>query len=278
MNNIILIPLYSINNVSIEQHNKYKNLVDINIENIKNLNVNAEIVVINKKCDNLRDMWVDIIEHIFDITKNGKNVLYMEADTILFKNCDEIFSYDKVLCFGLNDWKMSFKQHDEFQSYQYLNSGLVYFPKYTEFHKIIDLYKEWPLEGDINKLKIIFPNYNFDFGNRALHFSGTYWEYMVNILFYSQFDTKENGINFISNHFGLWKYNYRGSLYKNYPNKHLLANIHNISHAHFFIHSSNKDKHTRFIEIKRLFYEINKLLNNDDLLYNYIVNINDDMF
>jgi len=35
-------------------------------------------------------MWIDIIEYIFSATKNGKNVLYMEADTLLFKNCDEI--------------------------------------------------------------------------------------------------------------------------------------------------------------------------------------------
>lgn len=278
MDNIILIPLYFINNISIEQYNKYKELVDINLINIKALNVNAEIEVITEKCENLRDMWVDIIEYIFDITKNGKNVLYMEADTILFKNCDEIFKHNKVLCFGLNNWNMSFKKNYEFREYEYLNSGLVYFPKYTNFNIILDLYTNWPKEGDMVKLKTIFPYYNFNFGNRVLDYSGTYWEYIINILFYSQFDNKENGIKFISNHFGLWKYNYRGCLYKNYPYKHLLANIHNISHAHFFIHSSNKDKQTRFIEIKRLFYEINKLVNNEDLLNNYIVNINDDMF
>lgn len=278
MNNIILIPLYFINNVSIEQHNKYKKLVDINIQNIKDLNVNAEIIVINKNCNNLRDMWVDIIEQIFDITQNGQNVLYMEADTILFKNCDEIFKYDKVLCFGLNDWEMSFKQHNEFQSYEYLNSGLVYFPKYTKFDKVIDLYKQWPVEGDIDKLKIIFPNYNFDFGNRALDYSGTYWEYIINILFYSQFDTKKKGINFISDHFGLWKYNYRGSLYKNYRDKNLLANKLNISHAHFFIHSSNKNRDIRFQEIINIFNDIKKLINKNEELNNYIININDDLF
>lgn len=278
MNNIILIPLYFIDGVSIEQYNKYKDLVDINIQNIKDLKVNAEIVVLSKKCDNLRDMWVDIIEYIFDITQNGKNVLYMEADTILFKNCDEIFNYDKVLCFGLNDWKISFKQYNEFQLYEYFNSGLVYFPINTNFDKIIHLYKEWPLEGDINKLKIIFPNYNFDFGNRVLDYSGTYWEYIVNILFYSQFDNKKNGINFISEEFGLWKYNYRGYVYKKYPNKHLLSNINNISHAHFFIHSSNKDKDLRFREIINIFNDIKKLINNNDELNKYIININDEFF
>ena len=54
-------------------------------------------------------MWVDIIQYIFNMTKNGKNVLYMEADTILFKNCDKIFNNDKMLCFGLNDWKNFFQ-------------------------------------------------------------------------------------------------------------------------------------------------------------------------
>jgi hypothetical protein len=278
MNNIILIPLYYIDEVSIEQHNKYKELVEINLKNIKVLNINADIQVINKKCKNLRDMWVDIIEYIFDMTKNGKNVLYMEADTILFKNCDEIFNYDKVLCFGLGFWNMSFKHYNEFQSYEYLNSGLVYFPKYTKFDSIIMLYEQWPAEGDIDKLKIIFPNYNFNFGNRALDYSGTYWEYIVNILFYSQFNNKENGINFISYHFGLWKYNYRGCLYKKYTNKHLLANKNKISHAHFLIQSSNRDKEIRFKEIIKVFYDINKLINQNDLLNDYIINIDDDLF
>jgi len=278
MNNIILIPLYYIDGVRIEQYNKYKELVEINLKNIKVLNINAHIEVINKKCNNLRDMWVDIIEYIFDMTKNGKNVLYMEADTILFKNCDEIFNYDKVLCFGLGFWNMSFKQYNEFQLYEYLNSGLVYFPKYTKFDSIIELYNQWPVEGDIDKLKIIFPNYNFNFGNRALDYSGTYWEYIVNILFYSQFDNKENGINFISEQFGLWKYNYRGCLYKQYPNKHLLANINNISHAHFLIQSSNTDKDTRFREIVKIFNDINKLINKNDLLNDYILNIDNDLF
>jgi hypothetical protein len=278
MINIILIPLYCVDGVSLDQYNKYKELVDINLKNIKTLNIDAEIEVINKKCKNLREMWVDIIEYIFIATKNGKNVLYMEADTILFKNCNEIFKYNKMLCFGLNSWNMSFITKDEFKDYEYFNSGLVYFPSNCDFTNIIDLYRNWPEEGNIDKLKTIFPNFNFNFGNRALDYSGTYWEYIINILFYSQFNSKENAIEFIGKNIGLWKYNYRGCEYSKYPIKNLLVNNKNISHAHFFIHSSNRDKNTRFIEIKKIFNEINKVVNNDDLLNNYIVNINDDLF
>ena len=49
MNNIILIPLYKINNIPIEQYNKYSQLVEINVNNIKRLNINAEILIIKKK-------------------------------------------------------------------------------------------------------------------------------------------------------------------------------------------------------------------------------------
>tara|TARA_Y100000389_G_scaffold24382_1_gene21070 strand:+ start:1316 stop:2152 length:837 start_codon:yes stop_codon:yes gene_type:complete len=278
MNNIILIPLYKINSISKEVYDRYTNLVEINIDNIRKLNINAEILIIKKNTDNLRNMWYDVLTTIIDLTNKKKNILYMEADTILFKNCNEIFNYNKCLCFGLGYWNMSFKNENEFNFYEYWNSGLVYFPSNCNYDSIINLYKNWPMQDDKISLNKIFPNYNFNFGNRALDYSGTYWEYICNILFYSQFSNKQDGIKYIANNFGLWKYNYRGCLYKKYPNKNLLANSNNISHCHFLIHSSNKDKKQRFSEILKIYYQINNLLNDDNLLKNYIYNIADIMF
>ena len=278
MNNIILIPLYKINNISSEQYEKYNRLVELNVDNIKKLNISSEIMVIKKKSENLRNMWYDILTIIIDLTKQGKNILYMEADTIIFKNCDEIFNYRKVLCFGLGYWNMSFKLKNEFNYYEYWNSGLVYFPANCNFEPIIELYNNWPLQDDVNRLKTTFPNYNFNFGKRILDYSGTYWEYICNILFYSQFSNKREGIRYIGDNFGLWKYNYRGCLYKKYPYKNLLCNENNISHCHFLIHSSNKDKNHRFAEILEIYSEIKNLLYNDILLKKYIINIQDNMF
>ena len=278
MNNIILIPLYKINNVPIEQYNKYSQLVEINVNNIKRLNINAEILIIKKETENLRNMWHDILTNIMELTKKGKNILYMEADTILFKNCNEIFNYKTILCFGLGYWNMSFKIKNEFNFYEYWNSGLVYFPCNCNFKPIIELYNNWAIQDDNISLNKIFPNYNFNFGNRALDYSGTYWEYICNILFYSQFLNKEDGIKYIANNFGLWKYNYRGCLYKKYPNKNLLANSNNISHCHFLIHSLNKDRNQRFSEILKIFNEINNLIDNKSLLDKFILSISDNMF
>ena len=95
MNNIILIPLYKINSISKEVYDRYTNLVEINIDNIRKLNINAEILIIKKNTDNLRNMWYDVLTTIIDLTNKKKNILYMEADTILFKNCNEIFNYNK---------------------------------------------------------------------------------------------------------------------------------------------------------------------------------------
>ena len=139
MNNLILIPLYKINNIPIEQYNKYSQLVEINVNNIKRLNINAEILIIKKETENLRNMWYDILTYIMELTKKGKNILYMEADTILFKNCNEIFNYTKFLCFGLGYWNMSFKNKNEFNFYEYWNSGLVYFPNNCNYDPIIEL-------------------------------------------------------------------------------------------------------------------------------------------
>jgi len=278
MNNIILIPLYKINNISSEQYEKYNRLVELNVDNIKKLNISSEVMVIKKKSENLRNMWYDILTIIIDLTKQGKNILYMEADTIIFKNCDEIFNYRKVLCFGLGYWNMSFKLKNEFNYYEYWNSGLVYFPANCNFEPIIELYNNWPLQDDVNRLKTTFPNYNFNFGKRILDYSGTYWEYICNILFYSQFSNKREGIRYIGDNFGLWKYNYRGCLYKKYPYKNLLCDENNISHCHFLIHSSNKDKNQRFAEILEIYSEIKNLLYNDILLKKYIINIQDNMF
>jgi hypothetical protein len=69
---------------------------------------------------------------------------------------------------------MFFIKKDEFKDYEYFNSGLVYFPSNCDFKHIIDLYRIWPEEGDIDKLKTIFPNFNFNFGNRFLDYSRTY--------------------------------------------------------------------------------------------------------
>ena len=278
MDNIILIPLYKINNICIEQYNKYDELVKINVDNIKKLNINAEILIIKKETENLRNMWYDILTFIMELTKKGKNILYMEADTILFKNCDEIFNYNKIICFGLGYWNMSFKIKNEFKFYEYWNSGLVYFPSNCNYDNIIELYNNWPRQDDKISLNKIFPNYNFNFGNRVLDYSGTYWEYICNTLFYSQFSSKENGIKYIANNFGLWKYNYRGCLYKKYPNKSLLPENDIIHHAHFLIHSSRKDRNVRFNEILNIFKKINTILDDKIELNKYILSIPDDMF
>tara|TARA_B100001093_G_scaffold426682_1_gene420752 strand:- start:9134 stop:9958 length:825 start_codon:yes stop_codon:yes gene_type:complete len=273
--NTILIPLYKIENIDEKIWMYYKKLVNINVYCIKKTKTEAKVLVIEEIVKNLRDMWVDIIKKIQLLTQTG-NVLYMEADTILFKNCDEIFNYKRVLTFGIGYWNMSFKNNNEFDKFEYMNSGLVYFPKNTSFNKVDELIREWPIEGDKKKLQMIFPNYNFNFGNRILDYSGTYWEYIVNVLYYSQFNSKKEGIKYIGEELGLWKYNYRGCLYNKYPNKNLLAK--NIHHCHFLVFSSNKNKEQRFNEILKIYNVIYSLINMDEKLEKYIRSINDDMF
>ena len=139
-----------------------------------------------------------------------------------------------------------------------------------------ELIREWPKEGDKKKLQTIFPNYNFNFGNRTLDYSGTYWEYIINVLYYSQFNNKKEGIKYIGEEFGVWKYNYRGCLYNKYPNKNLLAK--NIHHCHFLVFSSNKNKEQRFNEITKIYNIIHSLMNMDEKLEKYIRSISDNMF
>ena len=274
--NKILIPLYKISNLDPKLWHHYKNIVDINVKCIKKIQSNIEIVIITEQVNNLRDMWFDIIKKIKSLTNKGNNVLYMEADTILFKNCNEIFNFKKVLTFGLGYWNMSFKKINEFNKYEYMNSGLVYFPKNTNYEVVDNLILNWPKEGDKKKLQKIFPNFNFGFGNRVLDYSGTYWEYMINILFYSQFENKKEGINYIGEKFGLWKYNYRGCLYNKYPNKNLLAN--SIHHCHFLVFSKNKNKDVRFNEILKIFNDIYGLINDQEELDKYVRRIDDALF
>lgn len=276
--NVILIPLYRIKSISTESFEKYKELVDINTNNIRKLKINASIYVIDKCVDTLRDMWVDVLSEIMEMCKNNINVLYMEADTLLFRECNEIFTFDKVLCFGLGYWSMSFKKQKEFKFYEYFNSGLVYFPSKCDFSSILGLYNNWPEEGDLNKLKSLFPQYNFAFGKRSLDYSGTFWEYICNTLYYNQFSNKQEGINYIAENFGIWKYNYRGCLYKRYKNKIALPKNNVIHHAHFLIQSSSKDKNLRFNEILKIFKKINLILHDEIELNNYILSIPDKMF
>ncbi len=169
--NKIFIPLYKISNLDSTLWDYYKSIVDINVKCIKKTQSKAHIVIISEQVNNLRDMWVDIINKIRSLTNSGYNVLYMEADTILFKNCDEIFEFNKVLTFGLGYWNMSFIKINEFNKYEYMNSGLVYFPKNTNYERVDDLILNWPKEGDKERLQQIFPHFNFSFGNRVLDYT-----------------------------------------------------------------------------------------------------------
>ena len=89
--NIILIPLYKISSLSDDTFKKYKKLVDLNCDNIQRLKINANVKVVTKTVENLRDMWIDILNLIIKLTIDGHNVLYMEGDTVLFQNCNDIF-------------------------------------------------------------------------------------------------------------------------------------------------------------------------------------------
>ena len=210
--NVLVYPLYKIKGKESE-YQQHKEFVDKNIEVVQKFDCVDDIIVLGKEVNTWSEMIMDVLLSIRELVKNN-NVLFSEADTIFVKDFLEIFSLEKFMMFSKceEDSNIDASLTKEF----YLNGGFVYYP-----HNM-----------DENLWRHIENIDRYD----SIKMTGNLYEVIMNRMYYSQFLTMNDGLNYLKN-FGIKKYNWciRSS-----------ANIKHLGHIHFLNMSHYTSDESKF--------------------------------
>lgn len=208
--NLLVYPLYLINNNK-EHYDAHKEIVELNISYVNKFQSVDDIVVIGKPVNNWAEMINDLMENIYDLLKKKNNVILCEADNFIVEDFKEIFSLDKFTLFALCN--NGSKIDKSLPGGEYLNAGFAYFP-FKNFKKYFNF--QTLQEDEYSKTSLIY-------------------EKKINDIFYSQFNSHIEGLNYINENIGFSKYNWRGLLaidadsrflYKNMPTSFDIKSIH----------------------------------------------------
>ena len=208
--NTLIYPLYLIGNNQ-EHFDRHKEIIDINIGIINSFNCVDEIKIVGKPVVNWSEMINDLMKQVETLLKEGKNVLVCEADNFIVEEFSDIFSLTKFTMFALCN--NGSKLDKNLPGGEYQNAGLCYYPQinYQSYFNYSEL-----LETDSSKASLEY-------------------EKNINHMFYSQFDSHREGIDFINEKVGFSTYNWRGLLsadiderfiYKSMPISKNIKSIH----------------------------------------------------
>ena len=220
--NLLIYPLYLINN-NTEHYSAHKEIIEQNISYIDKFHSVDEIKVIGKSVSSWSEMINDLMKNIEDLLKAKNNILLCEADNFIVEDFKEVFSLNKFTLFALCN--NGSKLDKNLPGGEYLNAGFAYFPyknfeKYFKFKKID--------ERDSSKSSLIY-------------------EKQINDIFYSQFNSHIDGLNYINKKIGFSNYNWRGLLCIDVDNRFLykrMPSVKKIKSIHFlnlsqYIHKVN---------------------------------------
>ena len=208
--NLLVYPLYLIKNNK-EHYDAHKEIVELNISYVNKFQSVDDIVVIGKPVNNWAEMINDLMENIYDLLKKKNNVILCEADNFIVEDFKEVFSLDKFTLFALCN--NGSKIDKSLPGGEYLNAGFAYFP-FKNFEKYFNF--QTLQEDEYSKTSLIY-------------------EKKINDIFYSQFNSHTEGLNYINENIGFSKYNWRGLLaidadsrflYKNMPTSFDIKSIH----------------------------------------------------
>ena len=239
--NLLVYPLYKIKGKESE-YQQHKEFVDKNIEVVQKFNCVDDIIVLGKEVNTWSEMITDVLLSIRELVKNN-NVLFSEADTIFVKDFSEIFFLGKFMMFSKceEDSNIDASLTKEF----YLNGGMVYYPHNMDT-------KMWNHIDNI---------YRYD----SIKMTGNLYEVIMNRMYYSQFDTMEDGLNYLKS-FGIKKYNW---CIRSSPNIKKLKHIHFLNMSHY---TSDESKFSGFwYEV--FFNKIYNLIMNDHFIDSTIIDL-----
>ena len=208
--NILIYPLYLIGNNK-DHFERHEEIVNINIEVVKSFNCVDDIRIVGKPVVNWSEMINDLMKQVEGLLKEGNNVLVCEADNFIVEEFSDIFSLTKFTLFALCNNGSNLDNN--LPGGEYLNSGLCYYPQtdYQSYFNYSDI-----LETDSSMTSLEY-------------------EKNINHMFYSQFNTHEDGLDFINTQIGFSVHNWRGLLsididdrfkYKAMPTSKNIKSIH----------------------------------------------------
>ena len=239
--NLLVYPLYKIKGKESE-YQQHKEFVDKNIEVVQKFNCVDDIIVLGKEVNTWSEMIADVLFSIRELVKNN-NILFSEADTIFVKDFSEIFSLEKFMMFSKceEDSNIDASLTKDF----YLNGGMVYYPHNMDT-------KMWNHIDNIDQ---------YD----SIKMTGNLYEVIMNRMYYSQFDTMEDGLNYLKK-FGISKYNW---CIRSSPNIKKLKHIHFLNMSHY---TSDESKFSGFwYEV--FFNKIYNLIMNDHFIDSAIIDL-----
>ncbi len=218
--NILVYPLYLIDN-NLTHFDTHKEIISTNIELIKSFKCVDEVKIIGKPVNNWSEMINDLMKEIEKLLMERNNVLVSEADNFIVDDFSDIYSLNKFTMFALCN--NGSKLDKNLPGGEYLNAGLCYYPykNYQDYFKYSDI-----LETDTS--------------NSSLEY-----ERKMNNMFYSQFSSHKEGLDYINNNIGLSKYNWRGLLsidlddrfvYKTMPTSKDIKSVHFLNLSQYIHH------------------------------------------
>ena len=239
--NLLVYPLYKIKGKESE-YQKHKKFVEKNISVVKRFNCVDDIIILGKDVNTWSEMIDDVLLSIRELVKNN-NVLFSEADTIFTKQFSEIFSLENFMMFSKCEENSNIDS--SLTKDFYLNGGLVYYP--SNMNK--DL---WKFIDNMDQYE-------------SIKMTGNLYEVIMNRMYYSQFDTMEDGLNYLKD-FGIKKYNW---CIRSKASTEKLRHIHFLNMSHY---TSDESKFSGFW-YETFFDRIYNLIMNNHSLDSTIIDL-----
>lgn len=88
-----------------------------------------EIKVFRGNADNIRDVFKINFYEIYDLWKEGHNILYADLDVLFMKKVQYFDQFDKFSMFGLTQPSFTTDKHYNLDFKHFFNCGIRYYPK-----------------------------------------------------------------------------------------------------------------------------------------------------
>ena len=88
-----------------------------------------EVKVFRGNADNIRDVFKINFYEIYDLWKEGHNILYADLDVLFVKEVEYFDQFDKFAMFNLTDPTSTRDEHYNVKFEHFFNCGIRYYPK-----------------------------------------------------------------------------------------------------------------------------------------------------
>jgi len=94
-------------------------------KNIPNLD---DVVVFTGEADNIRDVFKKNFYEIYDLWKEGNNILYCDLDVVFLHRADYFNQFEYFSMFNYTDPRSTIDEHYDLEIEHFFNCGIRYYP------------------------------------------------------------------------------------------------------------------------------------------------------